>query len=306
MGQMATVVGKYLDLEVSGAISKALCPFHNDNATKSLTVYKDSAYCFGCGRYFTPITFLVAYLHITKEEAAKRLGLIADLPPVPSFSNATSQTILPISAEVIRNWHAMLKPRHREYFSSRGFADLTIDRELWGWDGHRYVVTVWDGKPGLRCVCVRRRAAGGAEPKYIGYKDHNPRVLYNLWNATHPDPPQELYMFFGEFDAALAYQDGFPAISPTNGQNAWMDVWDETLRPYRIIIIPDRGEELRGFQVASRFPCNSQVVCWPKGNFNDYNSFRLAGGTPAAFRDIVLQCEAALIKVECHYALAGI
>ena len=103
MQNMSVLVGQYLQLEKSGNISKALCPFHNDEKTKSFTVYQDAAYCFGCGRYFTPMSFLMEYLHISKESALKKLGILKDLPALPSFDNATPQLVKPIPIEIINN-----------------------------------------------------------------------------------------------------------------------------------------------------------------------------------------------------------
>lgn len=299
---MPALVGQYLELEKAGRVYKALCPFHHDEKTKSFTVYPDGAYCFGCGQYFSPVWFLIKFLGISKREALEILG--RPLPTLPEFPKPPKGPIKPIPLDIIRNWHSMLKGR-REYFHSRLFTDETIDRELWGWDGRRYVVTVWDGPPGRKCVCVRRRAAQGVEPKYLGLEGHNPRVLYNLWAAQKfyeaGFSRKVLYVFFGEFDAALAYQDGFPAISPTNGQNSWVDEWDIKLADYELIIVPDKGEELRGFQLASRFPCRAGVVRWPEGDFSDYNSFRMRGGTPEDFMSIVGTIVTPNYLVECFW-----
>jgi len=300
---MPDVVGQYLQLEHSGSVYKALCPFHKDSATKSFTVYEDDAYCFGCGIWLSPVTFLMKYLNITWRQAKEKLG---DLPVVvlPKFRKpVVDPSIIPI--DTIKTWHSMLK-EHRDYFHSRLFTDETIDRELWGWSGDRYVLPVWGGPPGDRCISVRMRAGKkDMEPKYLGLKNFSPKVLYNVWNVekyyqTWPEGlPKTVYLFFGEFDAALATQDGLPAVSPTNGQNAWLDQWDTFFEPYQIIIVPDKKEEMRGYQVASRFPGRASVVQWPVGDFSDYNSWRLAGGTPDQFLcDIVGSCVQPCYEIE--------
>jgi hypothetical protein len=111
-------------------------------------------------------------------------------------------------------------------------------------------------------------------------------------------------LFFGEFDSALASQDGFPSVSPTNGQNAWKDSWDLLFQGYNVVIVPDRKEYLRGFQVASHFPGHSTVVKWPvEGDYNDYTKFRQDGGTPEDFLcDIVGKACQPEFSVECFYA----
>jgi hypothetical protein len=149
------------------------------------------------------------------------------------------------------------------------------------------------------------------EPKYIGLRGYNPRVLYNTWNVLNyyqswPDNlPKTVYIFFGEFDARLATQDGFPAVSPTNGQNAWLPQWDIFFDEFQIIIVPDKREELRGYQLASRFPGRASVIKWPDAEFDDYTSYRQLGGTPDSFVcDIVGVAVQPQYEVECYWEAA--
>ena len=307
---MVDVVGGYLQLEHAGNIYHTHCPFHKDEKTKSLVIYDTDAYCFGCGLWLNPVSFLMRYLHITKRQALEKLDLVPKVN-LKSFKKQPKKDPNVIPIETIKNWYAMLKD-HRSYYYSRLFTDETIDREMWGWSGDRYVVPVWGGVPGERCVSVRMRAGKKEmEPKYLGLANYNPRVLYNTWNALNyyrdwlDDMPKTIYIFFGEFDSALAMQDGFPAVSPTNGQNSWLNLWDSFFDGFNVIIVPDKNEEMRGFQVASRFPGRSSIVQWPEGDFNDYGSWRQAGGTPELFmNDIVPICVQPSIEVECFYSLA--
>lgn len=305
MVDMPTLVSQYVPIEKSGNVYKALCPFHRDKDTKSFTIYPKSAYCFGCNGYWGPVKFLMEFLHVSKDAAKEKLGESENIV-LKLAGSLKSSKLKVIPFETIKMWHAMLK-EHRQYFQSRLFTDETIDREMWGWTGDRYVVTVWDSP--RKCVSVRLRASKpDMKPKYIGLADHNPRVLYNLWNVkeyykTWPENlPKTVFIFFGEYDAALSFQDGQPSISPTNGQNTWDDDWDTLLAGYNIIIVPDRGEELRGFQVASRFPGRASVIQWPEADYNDYNSFRLAGGTAEDFMcNIVGAAVSPSYSVECFY-----
>jgi len=207
----------------------------------------------------------------------------------------------PIDPEIIKTWYHMLTTVHRDYFHERLFTDETIDREMWGWDGSRYVIPVWDGKPGESdCISVRRRAGSKElEPKYIGLKGHNGPCLYNTWSTSGSDI---VYIFFGEFDAQLASQDGFPSVSPTNGQNTWDESWNSFFDRFsKVIIVPDKREELRAYQVASKFPWRSCVVKWPEGPFNDYNSFRMGGGTQKDFQELIEGVVEPDYEVECFW-----
>lgn len=301
---MPQVVGQHLALERTGDVYRALCPFHKDKDTKSLVIYSDHCHCFGCRITLYPLTFLQRYLHISRQEARRRLGLIETTATLHTFTPiATVKTVPePIDPEIIITWYRMLTSDGRAYFHSRLFTDKTIDTELWGWDGRRYILPVWDGEPGNSdCISVRRRAGSpDLEPKYIGLKGHNQPCLYNTWSARDAEV---VYIFFGEFDARLAWQDGFPSVSPTNGQNTWDASWDRFFERFReIIIVPDKREELRAFQVASRFPWRSRVLSWPAGDFNDYNDFRRdAGGTPADFQALLGSVIAPDYEVECFW-----
>ena len=306
---MPALVGQYLGIEKAGNVYKALCPFHSDKETKSFTIYASDAYCFGCHRFFGPVGFLTSYLHISKSEALSKLGY--KQPSLPSFKKQQKKQIIKtIPLETIRIWHSMLGS-HRSFFRGRLFTDETIDRELWGWDGNRYVVTVWDGQPGKKCVSVRRRASKESSSKYIGLDGYNPRVLYGKWHVSnyYQSIPQGLpkvaYIFFGEFDAALATQDGYPSVSPTNGQNAWLEEWDSFFDEFSVIVVPDKGEEYRGYQLASRFPGRASVIKWPDGDFSDYNSFRLAGAAPEDFLcNVVGAAVQPSYAVECFWEVA--
>lgn len=50
------------------------CPFHSGDNTASLKIYKDSFYCFGCGKSGDIFSFLQEYHDITFKEAYRILG----------------------------------------------------------------------------------------------------------------------------------------------------------------------------------------------------------------------------------------
>jgi len=286
---MPSLVDQYVSLVRTGTVFRGKCPFHREKEGMSFVVYADHAFCFGrCDKPYYPVSFLMQILGISYVDAKAK---IENLPPVilPTFAKQVKKSNLSaIPAAILHNWRSMLKDRQRGYFHSRLFTDETIDREQWGWDGHRFVLVVWEGEPGQsKPISVRRRSGNeNLKPKYIGLKGYNDQCLYNLWNAERVES-NDILIFFGEFDTALAYQDGLASVSPTNGQNTWNQNWNKyfydadqyIFHGRRLIIVPDKGEELRGFQLASRFLGNAEVFQWPEGDFSDYNSFRLAGGS---------------------------
>ena len=49
------------------------CPFHNEK-TPSMKIYKDSSYCFGCGRSDDIFSFVMGMEHCDFKTAFKNLG----------------------------------------------------------------------------------------------------------------------------------------------------------------------------------------------------------------------------------------
>ncbi len=184
--------------------------------------------------------------------------------------------------------YLMRTPQRINYFLSRGFTLRTIKEQLWGWDGQNYVITVWRGRPQhSRLMTLRLRVSADKQEdnqsRYSGVRGYNDQMLYNrhalLWCLKHR--VTTLLVFYGELDAQLAWQDGLPAVSPTNGALAVMPEW---FTHYKgdLIFVPDKKEESAAWSDAGEFGSRGWVGHLPDGEFKDYGELYAAAGTCAA------------------------
>ncbi len=75
---IVALVSKYVDLTKRGKNYMGLCPFHDEKTPSfSVTAEKNIAFCFGCKKGGSPITFLSQIKNISAYDAAKELA--ADL-----------------------------------------------------------------------------------------------------------------------------------------------------------------------------------------------------------------------------------
>lgn len=290
------VIGQTVALKKRGHRYFGLCPFHVDT-NPSLVVYpsRQSFHCFGCGESGDVINWIEKSIGIDFKGAIKLLGHLPEVTPQPLFK-LQPKRFRSISQEAAGYWHSKLGKR-RTYFHNRGFANHTIDRELFGFDGRRYTIPLWTGVPQesiLAAVKLRRDDEGEVKrlqengldgetlrnalkilPKYILKGSYEP-LLYNKWAV---EGKEEVWVFFGELDAALATQLSLPSCSPVHGANGWARDWGRThLRAAkRVNIFPDRGEEDQGFRVKAMIGGQAGVLRFPEGPWSDFGEFILAG-----------------------------
>jgi len=277
-----------VDLEKQGKLYRACCPFHQEK-TPSFTVYPDTDRwkCFGnCNEPSSgdSIDFLRKRYGFSFKQAVEWIET--------NFSFGTfNRKILvvekpkpkPVPPNFVIYWHAMLG-HHREYFHSRGFKDDFIDRELWGWNGSRYTLPVWEGEPGnSTCIGVRcRRWEEGPEttPKYIGLTDMNPPTIWGRWYCRNS---KTILAFAGELDAARAIQDELPAFSLVNGMRALEQLpydWPTWFPNSTYLIgIFDKKEEVLGSRLCHQWnmvkgSLLGRTAHWDFGNAKDYCEFR--------------------------------
>lgn len=285
---MSDVVSKFVALERVGDYWKGLCPFHPDKNTPSLVVYSDHAYCFGCRGHWDIFSFIQRSTGRTFPEAIDWiLNNLSSLPSIEGIrtnSQAIDSTI-PVPMEIIKYWHSMLTKLIRKYFYSRCLTDNTIDFYMLGWDGNNYVIPIWDGEPRNSSVfgVKFRRCEGSEGPKYFGLRGRNQPRLFNKWVLNGAN---EAFIFIGEFDALLAWQDGFPAVSTTGGQNAWISSWNHLFnQALKVWVLPDAGEVAAGYAIASNFMGKSTVLPFSEIN-KDYTQFRQRGNPPELLRNL--------------------
>lgn len=290
------IIGQTVALKKRGNRYRGLCPLHPDT-DPSLVVYpsKQSFRCYGCGKSGDVIDWIQKSVGVDFKAAIKLLGHLPEVEPQPLFKPQPKRP-RSISRDAAEYWHSRLGKK-RDYYYGRGFIDEVIDREQWGHDGRRYVITIWEGEPQeskLLAVKLRRDDEGELRrfsenglageqleravrlvPKYV-LKGSYDKILYNAYAVEGQD---EIWIFFGELDAQLATQLGLPACSPAHGANSWARSWGRThLRAAkRINIFPDRGEEDQGFRVKAMIGGQARVLSLPDGPWSDFGEFILAG-----------------------------
>lgn len=269
------------------------CPLHTGDTTPSFVVYSNNSWtCFGKCSYNKnghrnggdSIEFLKQFYNFSFSESVnwlKQNFIINDFEPVViEQKKEVVNRVVPHPWVIY--WHSLLG-ENRQYFNSRGFSNQTIDTEFWGFDGHRYTIPVWEDEPGNSQVLgVRRRKQDTDKgSKYLGLKDMNSPTVWGRWHCRNK---KTIFAFAGEFDAALANQDGFPSFSVVNGIEAisdfpkeWPDLWFPNSQ--RMIAVFDRKEEPYAGRLCQAWnrkkgSMQARIFSWPLGDYKDYCEFR--------------------------------
>ena len=296
---IVNVIGRSVALKKRGRLYSGVCPLHKDT-DPSLKVYPERQFfkCYGCNSSGDVIDWIQMTSKVDFKGALKLLGNLPQTEVL--FKSVPKKPQIKIDIKTVQYWHEKLGKK-RTYFHNRGFTNNTIDRELWGYTGRRFVLTIWEGIPQestLLAVKLRRDnelelrllAEENKEisvsrllkslqliPRYI-LKGSHVSILYNSHVIQNK---KRVFIFFGEFDCALATQFGLPACSPVHGANSWQGQWGNTyLRHARkVIIVPDRHEREQGYIAKSLIGGHAKVFQWPIGDFSDFNEYILQGGS---------------------------
>lgn len=276
---MQNVCSQFLPIKKVGSVYKCLCPFHDDKNTPSFTVYETSAYCFGCNQYWDAISFLIDYNQWTFPKAIQWLENNAYILPLAWEQNKPKEYVLnPVRMLVLEHWHNLALEREEvlRYYTEERLLTLNIIKDyMLGFDGERYIIPLWTGRPRESIVYnVKKRKANQEAwgPKYIALKNRPP-CLFNKYRLENEE---EVYIFFGEFDTLLAHQDGLAAVTG-GSQNIWESSWNGYFSDAKKVwVVPDTGEEARGYDIASKFFGRSSVKFYPTG-IRDYVDYRLKG-----------------------------
>lgn len=274
------------------------CPFpgHTDK-NPSFLVFKDGYTCLSTacgvkGNLFNWLGF-IHNLDPNQPEHFKRLLVLASgeqFPaPLPKSENSTEEEPSELPSVLVETYHNMLGRSQRVYYLNRGLTTFTVDKEQLGWNGDQYVIPVWEGLPQKSKVLqLRFRASKLDQEKYSGISGFNYATIYNrqalLNESTY------VAIFFGEFDALLAYQWGVNAVSPTNGSKSFKKEWvDSFLRKFTdVYVVPDKGEEEDAERIERLFGSRAQTIILPYGEGEkDLTDLVLVGWPPQSFWDLI-------------------
>jgi len=154
---VATVIGAYFTLQRSGAVFKALCPFHKEK-TPSFMVnpQRQSYHCFGCGAGGDVFRFVMDYEKVDFMTAVKmlaqRAGIRLKLESDGEDSQPGKEALYEINAGVAKLYRQVLSKQPegeaaRKYLASRDLPSAASDDFMIGFAPERWdTVLRWAGK----------------------------------------------------------------------------------------------------------------------------------------------------------------
>ncbi len=130
------IAGRYLNLKKSGKNYSALCPFHADTKTPSLSISaeKNLFHCFGCGASGTVITFVEKLDNISRIDAIKKLARELGIEISGGSRRAENERFLKISELAARFFHQNLLKACKDdtrlisFITKRKLTDEAINR----------------------------------------------------------------------------------------------------------------------------------------------------------------------------------
>lgn len=229
----------------AGEWKSACCPFHEEtDPSFSYSVKTGGWKCFaGCGKG-SLFDYLMRRTGKTFPE------VLEDLASRTGVQLPKSDGRPPIREELIDQWQAELwRDGSVVQFlrEKRGFSDETIKRFKIGWDPKRQRNTLPIRDKRGNVVNVRLYNAK-KKPKMINYtegkhKYGSPARLIGAGMLSKLKPGDEVIICEGEWDAILARQEGFNAVSGTHGATTFRDEWREEFKGLNVVVMYDCDAE---------------------------------------------------------------
>lgn len=185
---------------------------------------------------------------------------------------AELETNHPLDPNLINDYHRNLPERIRNYLKSeeRGLTDETIDQFEIGWDGTSITFPVYDADGNLINIRHRRAPNKSTGPKLWNEKGGR-ASLYNIKALETAKGKNPFYILIteGEFDAMVATQHGFLAVSSTAGSATFKPDWVPLLEDIQFINIgydTDEAGRSGAKKVAALFGDRARIVELPSEN----------------------------------------
>lgn len=230
---------------------QVFCPFHDDRVA-SLLVFADGFKCQGCGARGDAVAWLRDYAGLSFEAALQNLESRGASASSSSVRPRRRRGEKPFDEAKVWFWHYSLDGDAVRYYESRGLTKRSVVDFRLGWGSRfpgecpRYVVPrFWRGR--VSGVKFRRAYADDpVEAKYNAWPDLN----HPLWTPDGGDTLLRLgtpesgvgrvVLTEGEFDAMVATQMGYYAVSPTGGAASVSKDWTDLLRFVpNLYLVPD-------------------------------------------------------------------
>lgn len=264
---------------------QCLCPFHDDNNPSGRIYGHDMYYCHGCHIALDIFGVIQRLRGLSFSTAVQWIHQNIDtLTKQPYWVGSSSSGYKgPVSPNLIAYWHLCLPDERRQQLhQERLINDDTIDQYRIGWrpDWNAYTLPFWSDRPGnseVEIVQFRRTKDSPAffTSKYMGLSGHNRPCWFNKHLIG-----SWVFVVFGTFDALLAGQDGFPAVSP-NGAGAFAHERHADLIKtrfgsiYDVVALMDSTPSEHGsaLKTLNHMP-NARIVTLPEGPWTDYSDYR--------------------------------
>ncbi|MDR0306177.1 MAG: DNA primase [Chitinispirillales bacterium] len=196
---IASVVGRYVNLKGSGQTLKGLCPFHKEK-TPSFHINADRGfyYCYGCNKGGDVFSFLQ---EIEKVDFPEALRMLADetgvalepprrqqnTPSLITFKNTSKTELIEIHAIAAQFYYNLVKntPDAVQYFKSRGLKAETVKEFCLGYapSGWSALIDYMQSKnigadKLAECGLVIKKESGGLYDRFRN------RVMFPLYNQS--------------------------------------------------------------------------------------------------------------------------
>lgn len=218
------------------------CPVHADaKRSASLNAKKGVWFCHaGCGggsvRHL--VESMAGWIPMAGREGIADASGPATLEAPPT--NGKKPTI-----DVVRRWNArLLRDRRKvdELYERRGIETHTAGRALLGYNGTHFKIPVFS--PGRELWNVRTYDPDPQDGrrKIWSVRGMGQARLYPVGFLTERSRPGDAVLLCeGEWDALLAIQSGYNAVTRTDGAGKpWHDEWTDLFAGLRVFICQDR------------------------------------------------------------------
>lgn len=272
------------------------CPCHPDPSA-SLAVYADHAYCYAMRRYFRRYESAALLLGVwdgkpeTVGDAVKTVRPLLGKARLEAPKKHIHTKHLDQSLADTFQRYLLACPRDLGFFKSwRGLNDKTIHELKLGFTGSHFTIPVfgWGGELlGMRYRMDPRSPSDG--PKYSGVSGYNSAQAYSI-KTIRRGAWLELWVFEGEYDAAVGHQLGLPSATITNGAGSLIKLPEMVLkagiRPHRWCIATDQDEagDKAAWELKQLLGSSALRAHWAE-KYKDITEFNKAGGT---HKDILL------------------
>lgn len=214
------------------------CPLHNDTRrSASLNIQMGAWYCHaGCGGGS------VRQLIDAEEAWVPPTGRVrAASPSVPARIDLSAPE--QVTKQDVKRWHRRLmnEPDALGWLlRERGLTADTARRARLGWDGRYFKIPIWSPERELWNVRTYDPRPLDTRRKIWSVRGMGRARLYPIGRAVASEPGEAILFTEGEWDALLASQWGYLAITRTDGAGKpWRPEWNEYFWDRRVYIVQD-------------------------------------------------------------------